>query len=99
MNHYEWLEINLVSFLQTLKIPDAEYGKGLVVAHGDKCYSYKSGWDDAYIPFEHGVAIYLLTYLHPYNKETRETDNGWVYPHHWVKDNYSRFKDALAPVE
>jgi hypothetical protein len=73
-------------------------GDGGIVAHGDKCYSYRSEWESKGIPFEHGVAIYLLTYLRPYSKEVRETSNGWVAPKDWVIANYHKFVNHL-PVE
>jgi len=71
---------------------------GMITAHGDKCYGYRAEWDAAGIPFEHGVAIYLLTYCSPYSKESRETEEGWVDPWRWVIANYERFKPHLPPA-
>lgn len=82
-NHYKWLDENLPNFLDKLDIPK-EYASGLIVAHGDKCYSYKSIWKEAGIPFEKGIAIYLVSYLHPYSTTVRETEHGWVNPCDWV---------------
>jgi hypothetical protein len=95
-SHYDWLHENLVTFLTALNLPDAKYMDGLISAHGDKWYCEKQSWEKQGIPFEHGVAIALLSYVSPYNKESRETkDNGWVHPARWVEENYQRFLPFL----
>jgi hypothetical protein len=71
---------------------------GIIVAHGDKCYSYQDIWDKYGIPFEHGVAVYLLTYMRPWGLESRDTEDGWKPPHEWVIENYDRFKEFLPAV-
>ncbi len=102
-NHYTWLENNLQQFLLNLntylkteikpfiKDYDVNNCDGLIGAHGDKCYSSKTNE----IPFEHLVAIYLLTYIYPFSNETREVWINhsldlkiWVDPFDWVKANY-----------
>ena len=93
-NHYHWLEVNLLDFFRKLpelktQVDSGWLNEGIISAHGDKCYSYRDTWAKAGIPFEHGVAIYLLTYMKPW---CNEADN-------WVVDNYSRFKDLLPPLE
>jgi len=98
MSHYDWLEKHLVPFMDQLDMNTDFYNNGLIGAHGDKCYGYRYQWNEAGIPFEHGVAIYLLTYCNPFSKEVRETDAGWVDPGKWVKDNYPRFKQFLTEV-
>ena len=99
MSHYDWLEQNVEAFFASLNIDPSRANKGFIVAHGDKCYSYRYEWEQAGIPFEHGVAIYFLTYLRPYSEESRETKNGWVPVDQWVIDNYERFKPHLNPIE
>lgn len=91
MSHYDWLDENLESFFEKAGIGN-QYHPSVIGAHGDKCYGYKFQWEKAGIPFEHGVAIYLLTYFNPYSEETRETENGWVDVSKWVVENYERFK-------
>jgi len=93
-SHYDWLEANLPEFASNLGI-DPSRLTGCIVAHGDKCYSYRDGWAKAGIPFEHGVALYFLTYLNPWHSECHETPVGWVAPNLWVKENYSRFVKQL----
>lgn len=93
MNHYNWLNKNFNDFTNNLNLPNYQ---GLITAHGDKCYSYKDEWESHNIPFPHGVAIYLLTYVKPFSKEVRETNNGWVDPKQWVIDNYQKFKPLLC---
>jgi hypothetical protein len=66
---------------------------GSISAHGDKCYGYQARWEKAGIPFEHGVALYLLTYQHPYCDQVRQTkDDGFVSPAEWVESKYPEFK-------
>jgi hypothetical protein len=93
-NHYDWLNKNFLKFTKNLGVPyDTTY---LIVAHADKCYSYRETWEKHDILFEYGVAIYLLSYIHPYSKTCRETENGWVNPEKWVIEQYPLFKKALT---
>jgi hypothetical protein len=95
-SHYKWLEIHLPSFFWNCGVP-WQGNEGIITAHGDKCYSYRQKWLQAGIPFEHGVAVYLLTYCLPYSKEVRDTEKGWVAPNDWVeKHYYERFSALLA---
>jgi len=98
MNHYTWLDSHFPEFLKKLGIDFNTKCPGIISAHGDKCNGYFSRWESAGIPFPHGVALYLLTYLRPYEDEVRETDKGWVDPCKWVIENYSRFKELLPVV-
>ena len=100
ISHYDWLDENLTTFLQNLGMSkdEAEWNRGLISAHGDKCYTYREQWQKAGLAFEHGVAIYLLTYLQPWSKEIRETENGWVAPVDWVMENKDRFLKYLPPA-
>lgn len=94
-SHYDWLKDNMATFLTNLG-HDNISARGLISAHGDKCYGYEEYWEDAGVPFEHGVAIYLLGRIQPYADEIRQQNDGiWVDPKQWVIDNYSRFKDYL----
>ncbi len=93
-NHYDYLEEHLPNFFDMLGIGWEGHG-GIVLAHGDKAYAYRSEWESFGIPFNHGVAIYLLSYCTPYDREVRETANGWVAPKDWVIANYDRFRCHL----
>ncbi len=98
-NHYTWLDSHFDQFLDNMKHPrHGESFNGMIVAHGDKCYGYKPDWAQVGIPFEHGVAMYLLTYLHPWSSEVRETKDRWVDPWVWVIENYSGFSAYLPPA-
>jgi hypothetical protein len=92
MNHYDWLDEHLDKFFVAL---DLEPQPGIIAAHGDKCSQYRDTWEKAGIPFEHGAAIYLLSYVSPFSQEVRNTDKKWVTPCDWVVDNYERFKLKL----
>lgn len=99
MNHYKWLENNLPTFFNAIGLNQyIKYCDSIITADADKCYSYKSIWQENNIPFYHGIALYLITKISPYNKEVRETVNGWVSPCNWVIDNYNRFKEYLPEV-
>lgn len=100
MNHYDYLSKEFVPFYvrvcEALGItPNPSINEGMIVAHGDKCYSARFDWEKVGLPFEKGVAIYLLSYIHPFAAEVRETPQGWVNPHAWVADNASRFLPYL----
>jgi hypothetical protein len=97
MSHYDWLEEHLEPFLEAVGVHPNHGNNGLIGAHGDKCYGYKHLWEEAGIPFEHGVAIFLLSYVRPYGLEVRDTPDGFVKVDQWVVDNYDRFKEHLPP--
>ena len=96
-NHYTYLEEHLPAFWQALGLRNAQWltPGSILSAHGDKAYCYRRKWEQAGISFNHGVAIYLLTYIQPYSQEVRETANGWVDVADWVVANYNRFKSFL----
>lgn len=97
-SHYDWLNEHFEEFLEALG-GDWRTCGGIISAHGDKCYSYRDIWYAAGIPFSHGVAIYLLSYIAPWYKEVRDTDNGWVDPFQWVIDSYPKFKKYLTTLD
>ena len=98
MSHYDYLDEHLPAFFEAVGVA-WEGNAGIVLAHGDKCYTYHYEWEEAGIPFAHGLAIYLLSYCYPYSQEVRETpDGGWVPPKDWVRANYDRFKAHLPQV-
>ena len=88
MNHYQFIEKHGEAFSVLVGL---SYNiDGLAGSHGDKCYGYKRRWEEAGIPFNHGALIYLLSYCSPYDKESRQTENGWVPVEKWVIEFYSR---------
>lgn len=98
VSHYLWLNKHLPGVFQKLGI-DWDHNEGIVVAHGDKCYSYEHTWKEKGIPFPHGVAMYLLTQCLPYSAEVRQTPNGWVSPFDWIANNYEKFKAILPDID
>jgi len=94
MSHYDWLEENLPKFFEKVGI-DWTVCSGIVSAHGDKGRSYKSLWDKNGISFEHGMAVFLLTYIAPYDSEPNANYNAGQ----WVVDNFYRFKDTLEEID
>lgn len=97
INHYDWLEKNLDGIWKAIfdKGLSKSGNAGIIIAHGDKCYQYRDKLKSEGIPFHHGIAIYLLSYVKPYANEVRETDRGWVAPIDWVINNYRRFEEYL----
>jgi hypothetical protein len=98
MSHYDYLDKHLPDFFKALGL-DWETHRGIIQAHGDKCYSYRQEWEEAGIPFAHGVALYLLTYCYPFDVGVRQTDWGWVAPKQWVIEQYPRYGQHLPPVD
>jgi len=96
MNHYKWLDKNFKVFLNNLEQGDLwKNNKSIILTHGDKCYGYEDRWKKKGIPFEHGVAIYLLSYIKPWTDYVRVTVDGWVDPCEWVEKNYTNFENFL----
>jgi len=98
LSHYDWLRAHWLDFVAKVGTTNPQ-DLGILAAHGDKAYGFKSKWADAGIPFNHGVAIYLLSRCRPYSEEVRSTPSGWVSPDDWVIQNYPRFRDFLAPAD
>jgi len=83
-SHYKWLERNLPRIFQTLEL-NPTCASSMIVAHGDKCYGYEDYWRDTYgIPFHEGVAVYILSHIHPFSLTVRDTPHGWVNPGSWT---------------
>ena len=102
-NHYKYLDKILALFLVALGLDPNSWvsnAQGLISAHGDKAYGYRGHWEDAGIPFNHGVCVYLLTHVKPYSKEVRITVGGWVDPCAWIITNYNnKFKTILDNLD
>ncbi len=99
-SHYAWLDKHLEEFFTLIDLPNPQWNaNGMGTAHGDKCYSYRISWSDAGLPFNHGVAIYMLSYCDPYSKTVRETESGWVAPDTWVIEMYQQFKTILCDID
>jgi len=82
-SHYNWLNKWFQTILENIEVPDPVFWMGLITAYGDKCYSYKSEWNKHGIPFPHGVALYLLTHIPPWEEQVRQTKDGWVSAEKW----------------
>ena len=93
MNHYQWLDKYFPTFLNSIG-GNFDHCPGIVVAHGDKFYTYKFMWKDAGVPFAHGVAIAFLTYLRPWSEESEKVEIG-----DWVISVYTRFREKLREAE
>lgn len=97
-SHYNYLDKHFHKFAKEVGA-DIDWADGMVVAHGDKGYSYEGEWEENGISFNHGMMIFLLSYLKPFSKTVRETEKGWVAPCQWVIDNYKNFEKYLPKEE
>lgn len=93
-NHYTYLERVLPDFFGAVGLTWEHYA-GIIGAHGDKCYSYRSQIELAGMTFGQGVALYMLTYCEPFASESRQTESGWVDPIDWIVENKDRFLPLL----
>lgn len=94
VNHYKWLEKYLPTFWKAVFDKSLEESgcAGIISAHGDKGYQYKSDWEDAGIPFPHGMAIYFMTYTEKMDRPKHESCE-------WVIENYRYYSDLLPHVD
>lgn len=98
-NHYRWLEKHLPQFFEDIGL-SWKNNQGIISAHGDKGYTYRDLWEKNNIPFNHGIAIYLLSYCDPFWFYCRRTHKKeWLPVEQWVIDNYCEFKEYLADPE
>jgi hypothetical protein len=102
-NHYDYLDREWVPFyhrvceMEGIKIND-HINNGMIIAHTDKCYQCATMWNNHDVPFERGVAIYLLTYIMPWAGQVRDRADGWAAPANWVVENYQRFLPCFPPT-
>lgn len=96
VNHYKFLDKHLETFFRAIDLTKSQW-EGISGAHGDKCYGYKDMWENAGIPFSHGVAIYLASYCYPYTKETRNP--GQPHVSDWVITKYSDWQTLLPVID
>lgn len=95
INQYHYCDMMLNPFWLRVfgKTADEMWCGGIVSAHGDKAYGYKSQWEKAGVPFNRGVLIFLLSYTKELGDrpkhETRE----------WVIENYSKYLPMILEAE
>ena len=91
--HYLWMEHCLTPFMVTV-CPDRLVGgsaKILIIAHGDKGYGYRQAWQDAGVPFAHGMALLMLCFV-AYRDELPRADT-------WVIEQYPAYRERLLAIE
>lgn len=83
LNQYEFLELYLDEFWKLVfdKSLDESWNGGIIGAHGDKGYGYRSSWEEAGIPFNEGMMVYLLTYTSKMDEE-KHNSREWVIKHY-----------------
>lgn len=92
-SHYDWLNDHLAEFwLKAFgqSLSDSGFG-GVIGAHGDKAYGYRSDWEAEGIPFPHGVALYFMTYSKRMDRPKHESKE-------WVIENYPKYKPILPEI-
>ena len=98
-NHYKYLDKMTKKTFEALEINYEMLYAGIVVAHGDKCYSYRDYWLENGISFNRGALIYLLSHTSKYRRESRDTPNGWKPVEDWVVESYDKFEDLIISIE
>jgi len=93
-NHYDYLKVMLEPFwLQVFgKTPNQMMCGGIVGAHGDKGYGYKTFWEECEISFQRGILLYLLTYT---NEMDLEKSKSGV----WVTAKYDHYLPMIEEAE
>lgn len=67
------------------------YAESIIICDADKCTQYQKIWEENNIPYEHGVMIYLITKMQPYNKEARKIISACDF----VIKHYKKFKKYI----
>lgn len=102
-SHYDYLDSNFKKFVSMLPVSNfwKEVCESMIVADGDKCYGYRREWEKCGVPFNHGVCVYLISKMTPYQSTVRNTENGWVPVDGWVVDMYHNqgMKEILENVD
>lgn len=100
VDHLKYLNKHLKTFLDRLDLDLSEEAvKTLIRGHGTEGSVVRMTWEKMNIPYAQGMAIYMLTHISPFNKESRETTQGWIDPFRWVSENFDRFKDLLPAID
>ncbi len=68
------------------------FSGGIIGAHGDKGYGYRSTWEKNGISYNHGMLIYLLTW-------TKEMEEDKHKSCEWVIDRYSHYLPMIKQAE
>lgn len=95
VDHYQWLDKHLNDFWIKVfgkSLNDSGFG-GVVSAHGDKAYGYKRRWENAGIPFPHGVAVFFLLYT------DLSTEEDSMRTCEWVIEKYPEYKKYLPEID
>jgi len=93
-SHYQWLDKHLNDFwVQVIgkSLADSNCA-GIIGAHGDKGYGYRSEWEKAGIHYYHAMALYLLTYTDVMDRPKHESLQ-------WVIEKYPAYKEYLPVVK
>ena len=95
MCHYDYLDIILDEFWKLVfgKTANEMFCGGIVSAHGDKAYGYKHQWEEAGIPFQRGVLLFLLTYTPELGDTPKHESDEWVIR------NYQKYLPHIEAAE
>ena len=93
-NHYNYLDDHLDLFWIKVfgRNLDDSWCGGIISAHGDKGRGYSWKWENAGIPFNHGMMLFMLSYTKIMDKPKHHTGQ-------WVVDNYSKYLPIIQEVE
>lgn len=94
-NHYHYLDMVLDLFWKRVfgKMLEEMWCSGIISAHGDKAYGYKSDWKEKGISFNRGVMLYLLTRTSLFESGDRTKVSEWVI------EKYSQYLPLIEEAE
>lgn len=92
-SHYDYLDKHLDLFWRIVvgKSLNDTYHAGIISAHGDKAYSYKSIWEEAGLDFNRAMLMYLLSYKMEHLNRSKVSQ--------WVIDNYHVYDEVYEKIE
>lgn len=94
-NHYLYLEHMLDYFWKEVfgKTSSEMRCDGIIISHGDKCYSYRNIWLKHGINHNRGSLIWLLSYTKEFEGNEKHKSKQWVV------DNYQKYLPMIERAE
>lgn len=93
-SHYKYLDDHLDCFWVKVfgKTLGESWFGGIISAHGDKGYGYRRAWEEAGIPFNHGMMLFMLTYTDKITTEKSKSKE-------WIIANYNHYLPLIEEAE
>jgi hypothetical protein len=97
---YAWLEDAMPKILFNLGKPPEVwlYASNSARLYAHICHDFRFPWENNDIPFNHGIALFLLSFFEPWLSNSHDAETGEYDPQMWVLANYNRFKEYFPPA-